>query len=161
MSALPQDEDLSALINDLDDLDGAIDFVPKPKPKPKSIPIIEEHQIEETAAESEPIIHEPDQTPPTSGGNLVDLNNIYSDSLQELINNYRKDRNDVDKLIAYLWDKLNKSDTSRIFLETLAVSLRTKSEANTNLIKLIDLVGRKIDKSSGVDGLDLGDLLND
>ena len=158
MTALPQDEELSALLNDLDDVDGAVEvFKPKPAPKPIA-PVIEtETEIADYNCVSVPA-HQPDPTP--TEGPKVDLSNLYSNSLHELLINYRKDRQDLDQFISYLWGKLNGQEVSRVFFESLAVSLRTKSEANANLVKLIDNIGKKLDKTSGVEDLNLEDLLD-
>ena len=69
--------------------------------------------------------------------------------------------NFVPAFITFLWEKLDKSEPSRVLFETLAISLRTKSEANSNLLKLIDTLGKKMDKTSGVSDLDLEGLLDD
>jgi len=55
---------------------------------------------------------------------------------------------------------LGKESPSRIVFETLAVSLRTKSETNSSLLKLIDIVSKK-NKSVGLDDFDLEGLLDD
>lgn len=154
MSALPQDEDLNALLNDLDDLDGAVEIVSKPIKQPKK-------KVEKKPEEKINVPeHKLDPEPPKIDDN-PDIKDIYTNSIHELLSNYRKDRQDVDQLVAYLWEKLEKSEPSRVLFETLAVSLRTKSEANSNLLKLIDTLGKKLDKTSGVEGLDLEGLLDD
>ena len=158
MSALPQDDELTALLNDLDDTeDVEVPLLEPTKPiKPiKSIKPVEKP----TEPELHVVEHEDDPEPPS--GIKIDLNNLYSDSLQELLTNYRKDRGDIDKLINHLWERLNNNEPSRVFFETLAISLRTKSEANANLVKLLDSVSKRIDNTSGgVDGLDLEGLLD-
>jgi len=152
MSALPQDEELSALLNDLDDLDDVVEIAQKPIKQPKKA----ETKSEE---EKEPISL-PEHTPDPEPQEPDDKTDLYDTSVNELLSNYRKDRKDVDKLITYLWDKLEKSDPSRVIFETLAISLRTKSETNSNLLKLIDLIGKK-NKSSSMGDFDLEDLLDD
>jgi hypothetical protein len=158
MSALPQDDELSALLNDLDDVDSAVKIISKPIKQPKKSTTTEDEssEIDEDVPE-----HQPDPEPPTESEPGSDMEELYSNSIHELLGNYRKDRKDVDKLIKFLWDKLGKSEPSRVLFETLAISLRTKSETNTNLLKLIDVVGKKLDKSkSSMGDFDLESLLD-
>lgn len=170
MTALPQDEELSALLNDLDDLDEAVEvFKPKPASGLITKPTTEIETQTEVETSNEIISvndqdvvvseHESDSSPPDDP--KADWPNLYSNSLHELLTNYRKDRQDLDKFIAYLWSKLGNQEVSRVFFESLAVSLRTKSEANANLVKLIDNIGKRLEKSSGgIEDLNLEDLLD-
>jgi len=162
MSALPQDDELSALLGDLDDVGEAaspVKLAGKPIKQPKKASEPEPEPEPDPEPDMQVPEHVTDTVPEQNGE--VDLSNLYSSSLSELLANYRKDRQDIDKLIAFLWDRLNKSDPSRVLFETLAVSLRTKSEANSNLVKLLDNISKKLDKSTGVEGLDLEGLLDD
>lgn len=158
-AALPQDDELSALLSDLDDVEEAVNtplLVGKPIKQPKKKPILEETKPEEPIDVPE---HTMDPEPPASNGD-IDLSNLYSNSLNELLVNYRKDRQDIDKLITFIWEKLS-TEQPRVLFETLAISLRTKSEANANLVKLLDNISKKLDKPASIDGLDLEGLLDD
>lgn len=100
--------------------------------------------------------HEFDEQPNDTD---IDLDAIYNSSINELVSNYRKDRKDIDQYIKFLWKILKKQKPSRIVFEALATSLRTKSEANTNLLKLIDNINKRLDKKDAGGEIDLQDLL--
>jgi len=158
MTSLPQDDELSSLLDDLDDLDDAVEII-KPANKPPKTTIINEtiNETEDEGDYDESIPeHDMDPEPEVSEYN----DKLLDSSINELLSNYRKDRKDIDYLIKYLWGKLKKKEPSRVMFETLAVSLRTKSEANSNLLKLIDIMNKRKDTET-IDGLDLEGLLDD
>lgn len=156
MTSLPQDDELSSLLNDLDDLDDVVDVIKKPISQPKKKLVVETDNDVDIEDEEIPD-HEPDPEPDINSENKDEL---LDSSIDELITNYRKDRKDIDQLISFLWNRLKKSDPSRVMFETLAVSLRTKSEANSNLLKLIDIMSKR-KNSETIEGLDLEGLLDD
>ena len=89
----------------------------------------------------------------------LDLQTIYNQSIQEIVDNYRKDRKDIDFYIGYVYDKLNK-EPNRVHFEAIASALRTKSEANINLLKLVETIGRKLERQNPIDDLNLENLLD-
>jgi hypothetical protein len=154
---LPENDELSELLRDLDGVESApIDVVAKSEPV--DIP------MQLTQPTPDPLVpkYEDDSKPETVDD--LDLDLVYNSSVNELLTNYRKDRGDLDEYIKFIYEKLGKSETSRVFYEALAMALRTKSEANNNLLKLLDNVNKKIGQqnagSGGVGDLDLESLLD-
>jgi len=171
--ALPQDDELSSLLEDLDDindthtdnddLDDVVSMINQPaKPaKSKKKNFLKEKCIEDL--NDIPDYHPDEEMPEEAKSD--DLDDLCKDSMHELLKNYRKDRKDNDDFIKFLWERLNKSHPDRILFESLTASIRTKSETNSNLLKLIDLVIKKQNAKGGgasdLGDLDLEDLLSD
>jgi hypothetical protein len=92
------------------------------------------------------------------------LKDLYHDSLLELRDNYRSDRQELNDYITMLYEKVNTSGPkgpSRVLFEALGAAFRTKSESNSNLVKLIDNVGKKLDKTGDDGDFDLDALLDE
>jgi len=165
MTALPEDNELASLLSDLNDIKDVAPVslsthtTPLVSAGEQSNAGIQGPQGNTLASQEITLHHEGDAPPPTTIG--IDLGGLYDQSIQELLLNYRKDRQDLDSYINFIYGKLNHDGPSRIFFEAIAMSLRTKSEANTNLIKLIDNIGRRIEKQTGVEDLNLEGLLDD
>jgi hypothetical protein len=155
MTALPENTDeLTALLADLDEVESPKTSSPEPLAPSAQVQEPEEPDSDETIPE-----HQEDALPTEED---LDLQKIYSGSINELLANYRKDRKDIDGYIKFIYSKLKKQEPSRVFYEALAMALRTKSEANSNLIKLIDNVSKRLEKSNGSMGdLDLESLLDE
>ena len=76
----------------------------------------------------------------------------YKDTVEELIENYHSDREDLEEFAQILFGKIrntaNGKDASKTIYETLAQVLRSKSETNTNLVKVMDSLNRRLEKSN-------------
>lgn len=164
MTNMPEnDDELSALLENLD-----IDTPPEPtvkkEPKGSNTPKQSEDSVSEHLDSNIPK-HQKDQTVSENSDakdkDELDLIALHNNSLRELLTNYRKDRNDLDSYIALLYGGLKKSEPSRVLFEALAATLRTKCESNSNLIKLLDIINKRIDKNGGGEELNLENLLDD
>jgi len=171
MAELPQDnsDELEALLSELDSEETSIleQKLLEPILESEPIePILEPEPIKSTQ-EPEPIksTQEPEPEPKQTEDKIeIDLQDLYNNSLHELRDNYRCDRKEIDKFIKLLYEKLKKDQPSRVIFEALSTAFRTKSEANSNLVKLIENVGKKLDKkndSSSIDDIDLDMLLDE
>lgn len=86
----------------------------------------------------------------------INLNQTFESTVQKLIENYDDDREELTKNIKLMSKEIGKTGGKavRIYYETLANLLRTRSESNATLIKLIENIGRRMDKA----GSGLGDI---
>lgn len=152
---LPNDSELTSLLNELNG--ESKNSISPASETPNGLVL---HNTPETPEiiEEAPVVNIPPSQSQTNG---IDLGIVYDQSLNELITNYRQDRQDMEHFIGLLYDKLNANGPNRIFFESIAMTLRTKTEANNNLLKLIDNVGRRLDKQKGNDSLDLESLLDE
>ena len=153
MSSLPDDDDLTALLDSLD-VDATPNLSIKPTSSLSSSILLQanddskdededvpEHTIDETIGET---IGETSQ--------VVDKEDFlpqYKQYSNELLMNYRKDRKDIDNFMQYLYKKLKKGSDNRVIFEALTQTLRTKCESNSNLIKLMEGISKRIDKTGG------------
>lgn len=153
MPDIPDDDELSTLLDNLE--------VESPPPiKTKKIQESSKGKEKEEVSVPEHS-HDPEPKQNDDDENDPDLASLYNSSLDELLSNYRKDRKDLDNYIKMLYDRLSKSEPSRVLFESLATTLRTKCESNSNLIKLLDSINKRMDKSGGGEDLDLDTLLDD
>jgi hypothetical protein len=91
----------------------------------------------------------------------IDLNDTYEDTVQKLIENYDDDRQELTKHIKLMSKAVNQTQGKavRVFYETLANLLRTRSESNATLIKLLENIGRRMDKTGSGIG-DIADMID-
>jgi hypothetical protein len=158
MTAMP-DDDLASILAGIEE-----DEIEVPE-------VIEEQETNPLPSVPNPITTEPnnqteantliqDSEDGSEDGSTLNLNAVYDESVLELLANYRQDRADIDSFMNLLYERINNnSNASRVFYETLAMSLRTRSEANNNLLKLIDNINKRSDKSGS--NFNLEDLLGD
>ena len=156
MTAMP-DDDLAMILAGIDNEEE----IEVPEPIPVQPPITIE-PINTTIGLSLLTESESDDNDDDSddSDNKINLDQVYNESVTELLTNYRQDRTDITTLISLLYDKINTaSNPSRVYFEALAGSLRTRSESNTNLLKLLDSINKRSNNNGG--SFNLEDLLSD
>jgi hypothetical protein len=84
---------------------------------------------------------------PESSVDEVNISGMYNDAVQKLMNNHDSDRQELTDFIDGLKTKINDSEVPiRIYYETLANLIRTKTETSATLIKLLENLGRRLEK---------------
>ena len=90
----------------------------------------------------------------------INLSQTYDDIVSTIKENYEQDRQQIEEFRAFLDNKIRSGEESRILFESLGIALRTKAETAATMVKLLDNVSKRMDKSSS-GSLDMSDLLGD
>lgn len=136
--------------------------VPKPEPEPQE----DENEEEDLNAFLDELEEDDDIEEPTVAReepkDSKDVTEIYFNSINELVRDHRKDRDEITEFIDLLKSRINREENetrpNRIYFEALMSAYKTRSETSSVLMSLISNLGKK-KESEGL--AELSDLLEE
>lgn len=92
----------------------------------------------------------PSETPTDANGELQHLLSQFKNVADTVLNNYNADRNQIEGVIQFLDQMVQMGPkTPRVYVEMLVAALRTKTETNTNAVKLLDSLAKLLSAGKG------------
>jgi hypothetical protein len=81
---------------------------------------------------------------------IRDLVNRFKDTANEILRNYRSDRDQIEDTISFLYNAVQLGpQTPRVYVEMLVAALRTKAETSTNAVKVLDSLAKLLAAGKG------------
>lgn len=71
----------------------------------------------------------------------------FNNVANKVLDNYDSDRNQLEDTIKFLDDVVRSGSSNRVYVEMLVATLRTKTDANTNAVKLLDSIAKMVSAS--------------
>lgn len=131
-----------------------IENITQPESAPIENPPVENQDLKNLLDSPEkPVIPAPAQpveAKETAADEAQKLLKIFMDVSNMILNNYKDDRNQIEKTIQYL-DNMSQMGPKggRVYVEMLVAALRTKAETNTNVVKVLDAMAKFISAGKG------------
>jgi ABC-type transporter Mla subunit MlaD len=73
--------------------------------------------------------------------------NKFNDVASKVLDNYDADRGQLEETIQFLDDVVKSGSANKVYVEMLVAALRTKTDTNTNAVKLLDAIAKIVSAS--------------